>query len=126
MPFCSRNVGVTMVSRRAFLALAGSAAAAVRVSAQRRRAGGADATTLPAPIASLQSMKDRATPITVDERRARIEKARRLMVDHRIDAILLTGGTSLLYFTGVRWGISERLFGVILPAAGDPYAVCPA
>ena len=71
-------------------------------------------------------MKDRATPIALDERRARIEKARRLMADNRIDAILLTGGTSLLYFTGVRWGISERLFAVIVPANGDPFCVCPA
>ena len=33
---------------------------------------------------------DRATPITHDERRARIENARRLMTRHKIDAIMLT------------------------------------
>jgi Xaa-Pro dipeptidase len=115
-----------MVSRRAFLALASSAVPVVRLSAQRRGIRTADAAGRPAPIASLRSMRDRATPITVDERRARIEKARRLMTDNRIDAILLTGGTSLLYFTGVRWGISERLFAVIVPAKGDSFSVCPA
>jgi Xaa-Pro dipeptidase len=96
------------------------------LSAQRRGIRAADAPGPPAAIASLRSMKDRATPITVDERRARLEKARRLMADSRIDAILLTGGTSLLYFTGVRWGVSERLFGVIVPEKGDPFSVCPA
>jgi Xaa-Pro dipeptidase len=48
------------------------------------------------------------------------------MVDNRLDAVLLTAGTSLLYFAGARWGISERLFGVILPAKAEPFCVCPA
>jgi Xaa-Pro dipeptidase len=38
----------------------------------------------------------------------------------------MTGGTSLLYFTGVHWGNSERLFAAVLPAKGDPFYVCPA
>jgi hypothetical protein len=32
-------------------------------------------------------MKDRAKPITAEERRARIEQARRLMTERRIDAL---------------------------------------
>jgi Xaa-Pro aminopeptidase len=71
-------------------------------------------------------MKDRAKPITVDERRTRIERARRLMTDQQVEAIFLTGGTSLLYFTGIRWGNSERLFAIVIPAKGDPFCVCPA
>ena len=94
-----------------------------RVTAQGRAS---NETPVPAPIAALPSMKGRAKPITIDERRARIEKARRLMTDSRIDAIVLTGGTSLSYFTAVRWGLSERLFGVVVPAKGEPFAVCPA
>jgi len=57
---------------------------------------------------------------------ARIEKARKLMAEHKIDAILLTGGTSLVYFTGLRWGNSERLLAVLIPRVGNPYVVCPA
>jgi Xaa-Pro dipeptidase len=41
-------------------------------------------------------------PITTEERRARIEKARRLMHENRIDAVLMEGGSSSLYFTGAR------------------------
>src|SRR4029079_19543752 len=35
------------------------------------------------------------------------------------------GGTSLNYFTGIRWGNSERLFAVVIPKDGSPYVVCP-
>ena len=64
-------------------------------------------------------------PITDDERRARIEKARRLMTENRIDAMILEGGSSLFYFTGVRWGLSERPFVAVIPAKGDLAWVCP-
>src|SRR5207249_4939222 len=63
---------------------------------------------------------------TTDERRARIDSARRLMADTGLDAIVLAGGTSLAYFTGIRWGNSERLFAIVLPVKGDPFCVCPA
>lgn len=75
---------------------------------------------------ALPSRRSEASPITVDERRARMEKAQRLMRDERLSAIVLTGGTSLLYFSGVRWGNSERLFALVLPANGEPFIVCPA
>jgi Xaa-Pro dipeptidase len=71
-------------------------------------------------------MKDQATPVTIDERRARIESARRLMAENRLDALMLMGGTSMTYFTGMRWGGGERLFALILPAKGEPFYVCPA
>ena len=81
--------------------------------------------SLPPSIAALQSLKDRAKPITVEERRARIEQARRLMVEHQIDALMLMGGVSLVYFTNIRWWSGERLFALILPAKGRPFFVCP-
>lgn len=71
-------------------------------------------------------MRDQAKPITNDERRARIEQARRLMTADKIDALILSGGTSLLYFTNIRWGGGERLFACIIPAKGEPFIVCPA
>ena len=48
------------------------------------------------------------------------------MKTHRIDAIALIGGTSLVYYTGVRWWNSERLFVCVLPQKGAPFYVCPA
>ncbi len=117
-----------MLSRRRFVWLATAAGAVVpfvRISAQRGRGAG-DAGPVPPSIAALTSMRGRARPITNDERRARLERARRLMVEQKLDAIVLAGGTSLVYFTGIRWGNSERLFAIALPAKGDPFCVCPA
>src|ERR1043166_6396759 len=64
---------------------------------------------LPPSIQALTSEKARAHPITVEERRARLDQARRLLSAEKLDALLLSGGTSLDYFTGIRWGLSERL-----------------
>lgn len=115
-----------MLSRRSFLWLTGAAAGlpVTRVAAQRGRASEGSG-PVPASIAALTSMRDRARPITREERAARIEKARRLMAGQKIDAIVLAGGTSLMYFTGMRWGNSERLFAVVIPKTGAPYVVCP-
>jgi Xaa-Pro dipeptidase len=81
---------------------------------------------LPPSIASLRSMRSSARPITIEERRARIDKARRLLTANGLDALLLCGGTSLTYFTGIRWGLSERLFAACIPARGGAFLVCPA
>jgi Xaa-Pro dipeptidase len=48
------------------------------------------------------------------------------MHEKKIDAIVLAGGTSLNYFTGIRWGNSERLFAMVLPQRGEPFFVSPA
>ncbi|MFN7977659.1 MAG: aminopeptidase P family N-terminal domain-containing protein [Vicinamibacterales bacterium] len=55
------------------------------------------------------------TPISREERAVRVEKARTLMAEQKIDALMLTGGTSLVYFSGIRWGLSERLFTLVIP-----------
>lgn len=85
-----------------------------------------DASSLPPSIAALQSMLGEVRPITVEERQARISRAQQLMTEHKINAILLAGGTSLLYFTGMRWGNSERLFAAVIPASGKAFCVCPS
>ena len=115
-----------MLSRRSFLWLTGAAGlSAAPLSAQRGRGGEAPAGPVPPSIAALTSMRSLAKPITADERRARLEKARRLMTEQKIDAIILAGGTSLNYFTGIRWGNSERLTAVVIPKVGNPYIVTP-
>lgn len=48
------------------------------------------------------------------------------MTSNKIDGIVVTGGTSLSYFTGLRWGNSERLFACVIPRKGEPFFVCPA
>ncbi len=82
--------------------------------------------TLPPSIANLKSMREQARPISVAERRDRQEKARSLMRANDLDAILLMEGTSLNYFTGIRWWGGERMFAMVLPVKGDAFYICPA
>jgi Xaa-Pro dipeptidase len=74
----------------------------------------------------LKSRKAEAQPITVEERQQRQERARKLMVENGLDAIVLMEGTSLRYYTGIRWWGGERMFALLLPAKGKPFYVCPA
>src|SRR5438132_13419683 len=84
-----------------------------------------DLSELALPLSALQPIKA-APKITAAERLARIEKARRLMAENGIDALVLEGGTSRFYYTGVRWGSSERTFTVEIPRAGERASVTPA
>jgi Xaa-Pro dipeptidase len=84
------------------------------------------AAKLPPAIAALKSRKSEATPISVVERRDRFERARTLMKQNNISALCMIGGTSLVYFTGIRWWNSERLFTFVLPQRGKPFYVSPA
>jgi len=124
-----------MASRRRFLRHAGSGLALTAgVSAglmpewlTGQGIGASNSLTpLPPSIAALKSLKDRAKPITAEERRARLDQARRLMAEHQIDALMLMAGTSLVYFSNIRWWGGERLFALLLPAKGEPFFVCPA
>ncbi len=115
------------ISRRSILQIAGASSLLTLARGSRLTAQeSADQTSLPPSIAALQSMREQAKPVTVEERRARIARAQELMAQNHIDAILLAGGTSLLYFTGVHWGNSERLFAAVIPASGKAFCVCPS
>ncbi len=48
------------------------------------------------------------------------------MTENAIDAVLLMSGTSLNYFTGIRWWGGERMFAFVLPAKGTAFYICPA
>lgn len=116
-----------MRSRRRFLqlgAVATGMAAASKVWANAPNEARRE--ELPSAIAALQSMKSQAQPIDNHEHAARQEKARTLMAAHGLDAILLMEGTSLKYFTGIRWWGGERMFAMVLPARGKAFYVCPA
>jgi Xaa-Pro dipeptidase len=115
-----------MLSRRRFLHAGTLAAGATIAAFPPPLSAEEKCAPLPPSIASLKSMRDQAKPITVEERTARQEKAQLLMKANRLDALLLTEGTSLRYFTGVQWWGGERLFAVVLPAKRRALCVCPA
>ena len=48
------------------------------------------------------------------------------MVGVGADAMLIAAGPSLAYFTGVPWGMIERLVAMVLPRNGEPFLICPA
>ena len=79
----------------------------------------------PEAIRKLNRMTEGIVPISLDERRSRIEKARRLMRQNRVDAIYLEPGASMFYYTGTRWGLSERMFAMVIPQRGEIAWVCP-
>lgn len=98
------------MNRRLFIA---SAAAGVAALAQDHE--------VPSPIQKLQPMTDGIQPIADEERQARVEKARRLMRENKIDAVVMEGGSSLFYYTGSRYG--GGLW--ILTANGKPVWIIP-
>jgi Xaa-Pro dipeptidase len=79
----------------------------------------AEAQEVPEAIKNLRPMMDGIQPITHTERRARIEKAQRLMAESKIDAIVLEGGSSMFYFSGTRWNAGEKPFVLVIPAKGQ-------
>ena len=116
--------------RRRFLQASAIGAAALPVAMLGGTANsaesGAEKTEFPASILALKPITSRIVPITQDERRARLAKAQELMGKLKMDAIYIDGGSSLEYFTGMRWWTSERLMGMLLPKSGDPVYVTPA
>jgi len=119
-----------MLTRRNLLGV--SAAVATGAAANIVLPGGAHAATrrqapdMPPSIAALASLRDEALPITTEERRGRVDQARRLMVENDVDALLMGGGTSMVYFANVSWGLSERMMALVVPARADAFVVCPS
>jgi Xaa-Pro dipeptidase len=69
--------------------------------------------------AALKPMTRGAVPISPAERRARVAKVQALMAKRGVGALLLDTGSSLDYFTGIRWRASERTTAAVIPARGE-------
>lgn len=76
-------------------------------------------------LAAIEPWADRAPSISRTEREARIARARHLMDEHGTDALIIGAGASLLYFTGVGWGMIERLVALVLTPGPKPVFVVP-
>src|SRR6476646_5950065 len=105
----------TPIRRRRLLQGAGAIAASMTLSMTRVMAqAAAELPSIPIP-----------PPISSAERLQRMARARGLMAQHGIGAIVVEAGPSLDYFTGVQWWRSERLTAAVIPAKGDPIIVTP-
>jgi Xaa-Pro dipeptidase len=109
-----------MITRRSFLKIGGlTVAASGWVS---RLFGNTAAVETP----SLQNMVADVKPLAAQDYAARIEKAKRLIAENKLDGLFLEGGTNLQYFTKVNWWRSERTFGAVFSLKRDPVWICPA
>lgn len=74
---------------------------------------------------SLSNITGSVNPISVAERKARIEKAQQLMKQHNMAALLIEPGAAMDYFSGIQWWRSERLTALVIPQKGDIAVVTP-
>ena len=77
------------------------------------------------PEDDLKPITGDARPISPAEHAARIAKAQTLMRRHGLGSVLIEPGASLTYFTGVRWGRSERLTAALIPVEGQTIVFTP-
>jgi len=116
--------------KTAAFATGGVAAGAVfNGSADGQRAAVQDAgQSLPPAFDALKPLGDRVKPIRPDELQARVARAQQLMTDSkpRFEALYVTPGTTLVYYTGIHWWPSERILALLVPRQGDPLLVAPA
>jgi Xaa-Pro dipeptidase len=123
------------ISRRELLQTAPVATAGVAMSAlvgnsSTGHAGNfqESSSSLPAAFEKLQPLGDRVKPIRVEEFQGRIAHAQELMANSKdhFDAMFVTPGTTLSYYLGFRWGLSERILALLIPQKGNPVILCPA
>src|SRR5271163_1950223 len=114
-------------SRRNFLQAA-AASSAFLLSTPAFASPADDSTSLPPAFANLKPLGSKVRPIKPDEFKSRIAQAQKKMAEAQppFNALFLAPGTALYYFTGIRWGLSERLLGLVIPQSGEPILVVPA
>ncbi len=103
------------LNRRFFL---GAAAAGAWLAGAHARGESPPADEVSARIAG-------AAPISPEEHAARVGKLQGLLQRDRVAALLVEAGSSLEYFTGIRWWRSERTTAALIPASGQPIVVTP-
>jgi Xaa-Pro dipeptidase len=96
-------------------------------AAQSRTSSQAALPALPPAFDKLEPLGDRVKPIRVEEFQARIAHAQKLMTDAKphFDALYVTPGTTLAYYVGTPWGLSERIVALLIPREGEPLMICP-
>ena len=109
------------------LFIGAAAASALALTPAARVAEASEPGALPQALAGLKPLGERVHPITADEFHERMLRAQKLMAESspKYDALFVAPGTSLYYFTGIRWGGSERLLGLVIPRTGDPIVIVP-
>jgi Xaa-Pro dipeptidase len=87
--------------------------------------GKAVAAAVNSGLGELRPMTAGAQPISAAEHGARLARIQALMQQGKVAAFLVEAGSSLEYFTGVRWWRSERTTAALIPAHGRVIVVTP-
>jgi Xaa-Pro dipeptidase len=117
-----------MNSRRDFLKFSGLVGAAGLISVCGQGSGESETqaqVSQSGKFGHLPNMMDGVAPISVEEHKARVAKAQELMGQNGFEAIYLEATSNLWYFTGMRWGQSERMAAAIIPREGEVAYICP-
>jgi Xaa-Pro dipeptidase len=113
------------MKRKDFLTLSAIAAGTGTLAALNACASPQKDQDMNTVLDNLQPMTDGVQPITLAEREERIKKAQQLLKEAGMAALVLDSGTTMNYFTGIRWVRSERTMVVVIPAQGEVSYVCP-
>jgi Xaa-Pro dipeptidase len=124
------NISRRAAFKSASIAAGGIAAGALLGSFPENSEALAQESTAPLPPAfnALKPLGDRVKPIRTEEFQGRIARAQELMSEAhpRFEALYVTPGTTLVYYTGIRWWPSERLLALLVAREGQPLLICPA
>src|SRR5258708_38174386 len=112
--------GVYHPSRREFLKSPATASALAMTPLSRAMAEGSSG-ALPEAFSNLKPLGARIRPIATEEYHERLLHAQKMMAElaPKYDALIVAPGTTLYYFTGIRWRISERVLTLVLPRTGN-------
>lgn len=79
-----------------------------------------------AELSRLSAISVTTDPLAREAFEQRIENARSLMASLHFDAIYVSAGSNLYYFTGTKWHPSERMVGAIISSGGAIDYIVPA
>ena len=81
--------------------------------------------TIEQALGELSDMTAGVPVIAVEEFSQRLERLQAMMRERGVGAVYLHAGTNLYYFTGLKWGASERMVAAIVPAEGEIAYIAP-
>jgi Xaa-Pro dipeptidase len=86
---------------------------------------GVGGSNVEAELSRLSAISVATDPLPCDAFERRIENARSLMASLNFDAIYISAGSNLYYFTGTKWHASERMVGAIISSSGAINYIVP-
>lgn len=80
----------------------------------------------PAQFSAMAARLKSAPQITKDDFKARLAKLQESLGRRKLTGLFMEPSENLYYFLGMRFGRSERLVSVFVPAHGEPFVLGPA